>query len=251
MRIIAGPCVIESRDHCMQMAKEIKKIAEKHNADITFKASFDKANRTSIESYRGPGLKEGLRILQEVKKQTGLPIVTDVHETQQIEPTSKVADIIQIPALLCRQTDLLVEAGKYGKIINIKKGQFMDPYAMEHAVKKAQTGGAKNIYITERGTSFGYNNLVVDFRSLIIMRSFAQTILDITHSVQLPSGAGLSSDGQKQFAMPLMKAGLAVGIDGVFMEVHNNPKEALSDGPNMLTLNEFEEAISYIMAQEG
>lgn len=246
MKIFAGPCVIESEEHATFMAKEIKNLADKYQLDITFKASFDKANRTAFSSYRGPGLTEGLQIFKHIKNEIDISIITDVHETHQVEKASEVVDVIQIPAFLCRQTDLLVAAGKYADVVNIKKGQFMDPHAMEFAVKKVKKGGSCQVFVTERGTSFGYNNLIVDFRSLVIMKEFAHTILDITHSVQLPSGAGKSSSGQKEFAIPLMKAGLAVGVDGLFMEVHHNPKEALSDGPNMLNLKEFEQSLQII-----
>ena len=249
--IITGPCVIESEEHATKMAKKIKEIGLKHQLPIVFKASFDKANRTSYSSYRGPGMEKGLRILNSIKKKTGLPILTDVHEVWQVKKVSEIADIVQIPAFLCRQTDLLIESGRYAKTVNIKKGQFMAPQDMKHAVEKVRFGGNPEIFLTERGTSFGYNNLIVDMRSLIIMRKFSKVIFDATHSVQLPSSIGNKSGGQSRFVFPLIKAALAVGVDAIFMEVHDNPKESLSDGPNMVNLEEFDEILEYMRCYYG
>ena len=231
--LIAGPCVIESEEHVHRMANAIGKIV----GPFVFKASFDKANRTSLSGFRGPGLKEGLRILAGVKA-AGRAILTDIHEPAQAGPVSEVADILQIPAFLCRQTDLLVEAGRTGRIVNVKKGQFVAPHDMRHAVEKVASTGNAKILLTERGSSFGYNNLVVDMRGMKIMREFGWPIIfDATHSVQLPSGAGGVSGGQPQFIEPLARAAVAVGIDGVFVEVHDRPEQALSDGPNALRLD--------------
>lgn len=244
--IIAGPCVIESQEHTINMAKALKKLADTYKLDLIFKSSFDKANRMSIASYRGPGIEKGLEILQRVKDTTGLKITSDVHETCQVEKAAKVLDILQVPALLCRQTDLLLECGKSGKPVNVKKGQFLSPRDMGQVVEKIASTGNKNVFITERGTMFGYNNLVVDFRSLIIMRRFAPVIFDCTHSVQLPGANISSSSGEREYAFPLLKAALSVGVDGLFMEVHDNPPEARCDGPNMLTLIEAEAIFRYI-----
>lgn len=244
--LMAGPCVIESEDHCLLMAKELKKLSEKYGINLVFKSSFDKANRTSISSYRGPGLEEGLAILQKVKDETGLPVISDVHETSQVKKAAEVLDVIQVPALLSRQTDLLVACGKTGKIVNIKKGQFIAPENMITAVEKVKSTGNENVYVTERGASFGYNNLVVDLRSFLIMRKFAPVIFDCTHSVQLPSAAGFCSSGEHEYAFPLLRGALAVGINGAFMEVHNTPESALCDGPNMLNLSETDKVFEYI-----
>jgi 2-dehydro-3-deoxyphosphooctonate aldolase (KDO 8-P synthase) len=232
LALIAGPCVIESEEHVQFLAAEIRKIA----GPFVFKASFDKANRSSLASYRGPGVKEGLRILGGLKAE-GYAILTDIHEPEQAGPAAEVADILQIPAFLCRQTDLLVEAGRTGRIINIKKGQFVAPYDIRHAAMKVVATGNNQILLTERGTSFGYNNLVVDMRGLAIMREFGwPVIFDATHSVQLPGGAGNASGGQPQFIEPLARAAVAAGVDGVFVEVHEAPHRALSDGANALHL---------------
>lgn len=244
--IIAGPCVIEGEEHTIKMAKVLKELAQTYELDLIFKSSFDKANRTSITSYRGPGIEKGLEILQKVKEETGLKITSDVHETCQVEKAAKVLDILQIPALLCRQTDLLLECGRTGKPINVKKGQFLSPRDMKQAVEKIRSTGNRNIMLIERGTTFGYNNLVVDFRSLIIMRSFAPVIFDCTHSVQLPGANVWSSSGEKEYVFPLLRAALSVGIDGIFMEVHDNPQKALCDGPNMVTLDEAKKIFAYV-----
>src|SRR5499433_2741851 len=236
--LIAGPCVIESEDHAIRMAEIIKGVTRSLNFPFIFKASYDKANRTSLKSFRGPGLKEGLRILQKVKKEVKLPILTDVHEAADVPAVAAVADILQIPAFLCRQTDLIVAAALSERVINIKKGQFVSPWDMKHAVEKCHASGNKRVFVTERGSSFGYNNLVVDMRSLAIMRKFAPVVFDATHSVQLPSASGdgdyAASGGQPEFIPVLARAAVAAGVDGVFMEVHDNPREAKSDGANAL-----------------
>src|SRR5437764_1302793 len=232
--LIAGPCVIESEEHVHRMADGIARAV---GGPFVFKASFDKANRTSGRGYRGPGLEEGLRILLGVKAR-GYPILTDIHEPAQAAPVAEVADILQIPAFLCRQTDLLVEAGRTGRIINIKKGQFVSPQDFRHAAEKVASTGNSRILLTERGSSFGYNNLVVDMRGLPIMRGFGwPVIFDATHSVQLPGGAGNASGGQPQYIETLSRAAVAAGIDGLFVEVHDNPEKALSDGANALRLD--------------
>ena len=246
LTIIAGPCVIESEEHVLKMARALKELAQTYELDLIFKSSYDKANRTSVTSYRGPGLEKGLEILQKVKEETNLKVISDVHETCQVEKAAKVLDILQMPALLCRQTDLLLECGRSARPINVKKGQFVSPRDMKQAVEKIMSTGNKNIMLTERGTVFGYNNLVVDFRSLIIMRSFAPVIFDCTHSVQLPGANVLSSSGEKEYAFPLLRAALSVGIDGIFMEVHDNPEKALCDGPNMVNLEEARKIFAYI-----
>jgi len=231
--LIAGPCVIESAEHVRCVAHGIREAV----GDFIFKASFDKANRSSGDSYRGPGLREGLRILASIKSE-GFPILTDIHEPAQAEAAAEVADILQIPALLCRQTDLLLAAGRTGRIINIKKGQFVAPHDIHRAAEKVASTGNRQVILTERGTSFGYNNLVVDMRGLKIMRDAGwPVVFDATHSVQLPGAAGTSSSGQPEFIEPLARAAVAAGVDGVFVEVHDRPEEALSDGPNALRLS--------------
>ncbi|MEJ2110694.1 MAG: 3-deoxy-8-phosphooctulonate synthase [Acidobacteriota bacterium] len=237
---ISGPCVIESEKHCLKMAERLASYAESLKIDLVFKASYDKANRTSGESFRGPGLDEGLRILQKAKATSGLPILSDVHECCQVTAAAEVLDIIQIPAFLCRQTDLIQTAARTGRCVNLKKGQFLSPGEMEKVLLKARSTGNRNILLTERGTSFGYNNLVVDFRSLIILRSFNQPVVfDVTHSVQAPGGQGSSSGGDSSYVPYLARAGAAAGVDGFFFEVHDRPGEALSDGPNALELRRF------------
>jgi 2-dehydro-3-deoxyphosphooctonate aldolase (KDO 8-P synthase) len=237
--LIAGPCVIESEEHAIRMAEIIKGVARSLDFPFIFKASYDKANRTSVRSFRGPGLKEGLRILKKIKEQLHLPILTDVHETADVGKVAEVADVLQIPAFLSRQTDLVVAAALSGRVVNIKKGQFVAPWDMRHAVDKCRDAGNSRIFVTERGASFGYNNLVVDMRSLAIMRKFAPVVFDATHSVQLPSSqvnenVPTVSGGQPEFIPVLVRASVAAGVDGVFMEVHDNPKEAKSDGANAL-----------------
>ena len=242
--LIAGPCVIESEEMVMSIAKQMKSITEKLGIKYYFKASFDKANRSSIHSRRGPGIDEGLRILKRVKDELNLPICTDIHEPWQAEKAAEVADIIQIPAFLCRQTDLLVAAAKTGKIVNIKKAQFLAPQDMKNCIEKCYEAGNKNVYLCERGTSFGYNRLIVDMTGLVQMREFAPVIFDATHSVQMPGGNGTSTGGNRQFVEPLAKAAVAVGIDGLFMETHPDPDNAWSDGPNMVPLSEMESLLS-------
>ncbi len=239
--LIAGPCVIESEENVMLIAERVKGIAERLDLDYYFKASFDKANRTSISSYRGPGIDKGLEILQKVKDTFGLKICTDIHEPWQAEKTAQVADIIQIPAFLCRQTDLLTAAAKTGKIINIKKAQFLAPWDMKNVVTKVEESGNHNIMLCERGTSFGYNTLVVDMTGIVEMKKFGYPIvMDATHSVQKPGGKGNATGGNRAYVEPLAKAAVAAGADALFFEVHPNPDHALSDGPNMVKLDEFE-----------
>jgi len=245
--LIAGPCVIESEEHVHFMAQAIAEIA----GPFVFKASFDKANRTSVGAYRGPGLREGLRILAGVKA-AGIPVLTDIHEPGQAEPAAEVADILQIPAFLCRQTDLLVAAGRTGRIVNIKKGQFLAPDDIRHAADKVASTGNRQVLLTERGSSFGYHNLVVDMRALPIMRSFGwPVVFDATHSVQLPGGSGSASGGQPQFIEPLARAAVAVGVDGLFVEVHDRPGQARSDGANALDLKLLRDFLLRLRAIES
>jgi len=245
--IISGPCVLEDLETALFIAEELKKITAELGFSYIFKASFDKANRTSISSYRGPGLEKGLSMLQEVKNKVGVKVITDVHETWQVKPVSEVVDVVQIPAFLCRQTDLLVAAGRFAKVVNIKKGQFMAPWDMKYAVEKVKADGEAEVWLTERGTTFGYRNLVVDFRSIPIMKAFAdRVIFDATHSVQLPGGGGGKSAGEREFVPYLARASVAVGVDGLFMEVHPEPEKALCDGPNSLPLKEVKPLLSQI-----
>src|SRR5579862_4566253 len=238
--LIAGPCVIESEIHAVMMAERIAGIAARANVPFVFKASYDKANRSSEQSYRGPGLVEGLSILKKIKERFKLPILTDIHDASQAAPVAEVADVLQIPAFLSRQTDLLIAAGKTGRVVNLKKGQFLSPWEMANAVEKVAKTGNDRIFLTERGASFGYQNLIVDMRSFPIMRKTGcPVVFDVTHSVQLPGGAGKSSGGQPEFIEPLARAGVAVGVDGIFLEVHENPGKALSDGTNALPLAEL------------
>ena len=235
--LMAGPCVLEGYEHSLMIGKEVKKIADKLGVPYVFKASYDKANRSSYSSFRGPGLEEGLKILAQIKKDLGVPVVSDIHETIQVEKAAEVLDILQIPAFLCRQTDLVYEAAKTGRVVNIKKGQFLAPWDMKNVLKKAEEAGNHNIMLTERGASFGYNNLVVDFRSIPIMQSFGvPVVFDATHSVQLPGGQGTCSGGERQYVPVLARAAVAAGADGVFMECHPDPDKALCDGPNSLPL---------------
>ncbi len=238
--VIAGPCAIESKEICFEVAEVLKNLQEK-NSDIrfVFKSSFDKANRSSIHSFRGLGLEKGLQILKDVKEKYNLPVLTDIHESYQAKPVGEVVDIIQIPAFLCRQTDLLISASETGKEINVKKGQFLAPWDVKNIVEKLKYAGAKKYYLTERGTTFGYNNLVVDFRGIPIMRQYAPVIFDATHSVQLPGGAGNQSSGNREFVYPLAKASLSVGVDGLFFEVHPDPDKALSDKATQIKLSDF------------
>jgi 2-dehydro-3-deoxyphosphooctonate aldolase (KDO 8-P synthase) len=238
--LIAGPCVIEDEAHALRMAERLASVAAELGVPFIFKASYDKANRSSVSSFRGPQLEEGLRILAGIKKRTGLPILTDVHDVSQVGPAAEVCDILQIPAFLCRQTDLLVAAGRTGRIVNVKKGQFLAPWEIANAAEKVAGTGNQKIILTERGTSFGYQNLVVDMRSFPIMRKLGYPVVfDVTHSVQLPGAAGKSSGGQPEFIEPLARAGTALGVDGLFFEVHDNPAKALSDGANALPLEQF------------
>src|SRR5215467_12375393 len=235
--LIAGPCVIESEAHARIMAEKVAKIAADAGVPYIFKASYDKANRSSLKAFSGPGLKEGLRILEKIKKDLKLPILTDIHDEAQAKPAAEVCDVLQIPAFLARQTDLLLAAGKTGRAINVKKGQFLSPWDMSNVVEKIESTGNKQIILTERGTSFGYQNLVVDMRSFPVMqRTGYPVVFDVTHSVQLPGGQGNSSGGQPQFIEPLARAAVAAGVDGIFLETHDNPAAARSDGPNALPL---------------
>jgi len=238
--LIAGPCVIESEAHASMLAERLVEIATRAKMPLVFKASYDKANRSSEQSFRGPGLAEGLRILQKIKQRLGLPILTDIHEVSHAAAAAEVADVLQIPAFLSRQTDLLAAAGKTGRVVNLKKGQFLSPWEMTNAVEKIANTGNDRIILTERGASFGYQNLVVDMRSFPILRKTGcPVVFDVTHSVQLPGGEGKSSGGQPEFIEPLARAGTAVGVDGIFLEVHENPAKALSDGTNALPLAEL------------
>jgi 2-dehydro-3-deoxyphosphooctonate aldolase (KDO 8-P synthase) len=251
--LIAGPCVIESEGHAIRMAEVVKGVTKALGFPFIFKASYDKANRTSIRSFRGPGVKEGLRILKKIKEQVGVPVLTDVHEVSDVASVADAVDILQIPAFLCRQTDLVVAAALSGQPVNIKKGQFVSPWDMRHAVEKCREAGNSKVFLTERGTSFGYNNLVVDMRSLSIMRKFAPVVFDATHSVQLPSAQAddkspAVSGGQPEFIPLLARAAVAAGVDGVFLEVHDNPKEAKSDGANALDLTKLRELLKELLA---
>ena len=239
--ILAGPCVIESREITLQAAETLAAIAAKLDLTLVFKSSFDKANRTSVTSYRGPGIDEGLEILAEVKRVTGLPIVTDIHHPEQAARVAEVADVLQIPAFLCRQTDLLVAAAKTGKVVNIKKGQFLAPWDMKNAVGKVRDSGNEQVWLTERGSTYGYNNLVVDMRSIAEMGKFdVPVVFDATHSVQLPGGLGGASGGQREYVPILASAAVAAGASGVFIECHPDPEKALCDGPNSLSLDKVE-----------
>jgi 2-dehydro-3-deoxyphosphooctonate aldolase (KDO 8-P synthase) len=247
--LIAGPCLVESESHALKMANAIKSIAQLVGIPYIFKASYDKANRTSINAHRGPGIEEALRILGRVRSDAGVPVLTDVHEVSQVRTAAEVADVLQIPAFLSRQTDLIVEVARSGRAVNIKKGQFLAPNDMTHAIEKATSQGNERVMITERGTSFGYNTLVVDFRGLPIMRSFGYPLVyDVTHSLQRPGGLGSASGGDSQFIEYMARAGVACGVDGVFMEVHDNPAAALSDGPNSLPLERLEPLLEKLKA---
>ncbi|MGD9006863.1 MAG: 3-deoxy-8-phosphooctulonate synthase [Desulfobacteraceae bacterium] len=249
LTIIAGPCVIEDAETTLQIAAFLKELAQELDLQLVFKASFDKANRTSIHSFRGPGMEKGLKILARVKSELGLMILSDVHESSQVEPASQVLDIIQIPAFLCRQTDFLLAAARSSKPINIKKGQFLAPWDMANTVEKIRSTGNQKIMLTERGATFGYNNLVVDFRGIQIMQSTGcPVIFDATHSVQLPGGDGTSSGGQREFAPVLARAAVAAGADGVFVEVHPDPDKALCDGPNSLPLDQLRSLFLQLIA---
>lgn len=243
--LIAGPCVIESESHARKMAERVAEIAADAGVPYLFKASYDKANRSSIKSFRGPGLAEGLRILAKIKAEVRVPILTDIHDASQAGPAAEVADVLQIPAFLARQTDLLLAAAKTGRIINIKKAQFLSPWDMGNVVEKVASCGNHNIILTERGASFGYNNLIVDMRTFPILQKFGYPVVyDVTHSVQLPGGQGHESGGQPEFIEPLARAGVAAGVDGIFLETHDNPAAALSDGPNALPLAQLPSLLS-------
>jgi 2-dehydro-3-deoxyphosphooctonate aldolase (KDO 8-P synthase) len=239
--LIAGPCVIENKEIILKVARFLKGLAQRVQIPIIFKSSYDKANRTSIDSFRGPGLNKGLEILKEVKADVGLPVLSDIHGVSEIEKAAEVLDIIQIPAFLSRQTDLIIEAGRTNLPLNIKKGQFLSPWDMEQVVLKAISRGNNRVLLTERGTSFGYNNLIVDMRSIFVMKNFGYPVVfDATHGVQLPGGRGKSSDGQREFVAPLARAAIAAGADGIFLEIHPDPYSALSDGPNTLPFEQVE-----------
>ena len=249
LTLIAGPCVIENRDFVFEVAEAVNAICKKLGVQYIFKASFDKANRTSASTFRGPGVTAGLAVLQEVKDKLGLPVLTDIHESSHVEQVAEVVDVLQIPAFLCRQTDLLMAAAATGKAINVKKGQFLSPQEMSQVAQKLRTAGVENLMLTERGNSFGYNTLVVDFRSLPQLQSFGcPVIFDATHSVQQPGGQGGTSGGQREYVAPLARAAVAVGVDGLFMEIHPNPDKALSDGPNMLPLHRLEPLLKQLLA---
>ena len=252
LAVIAGPCVIESRESALKHASLLKEAADRVGVPYIFKSSYDKANRSSVDSYRGPGLDKGLEILAEVKKKTSVPILTDVHEREQVASVRDVADVLQIPAFLCRQTDFVVAVAQSGKVVNVKKGQFLAPWDIGNIVDKILSANNDQILLTERGVSFGYNNLVSDMRSLVVMRELGYPVVfDATHSLQLPGGLGKASGGERKYIGPLARAGVAVGVDALFMEVHENPDQALSDGPNSLPLREFEGVLRIVKEIDG
>ena len=245
--LIAGPCVIESEEMALQIAQEIKEIAERKSIPYIFKSSYDKANRSSHRSFRGPGLQKGLRILEAVKTQVGVPVLSDVHTVEEVEPASEVLDILQIPAFLCRQTDLVMAAGESGKAVNLKKGQFLSPWEMQNVVNKLLATGNRNILLTERGTCFGYNNLINDMRSLVIMRNMGfPVVYDATHSVQIPGGAGSASAGQPEFVPYLARAAVAIGIDALYFEAHPDPENALSDSACVLSISQLSQLLEQV-----
>lgn len=249
MLLLAGPCVLEGYEHSLAIGQEVKRICEKLGMPYVFKASFDKANRSSYDSFRGPGLEEGLKQLAAIKKELGVPVVSDIHETYQVEKAAEVLDVLQIPAFLCRQTDLVYAAGKTGKCVNVKKGQFLAPWDMKNVISKLEAAGNRDILLTERGSSFGYNTLVTDMRGLAIMRELGYpVVMDATHSVQIPGGKGTSSGGQSQYVPHMARAAAAVGIDALFLEVHDDPSKALSDGPNMVRLDQLEALLADVLA---
>jgi 2-dehydro-3-deoxyphosphooctonate aldolase (KDO 8-P synthase) len=248
LAFVAGPCVIESREHALRMAGLLEEAAGELGIPLVFKASFDKANRSSLASFRGPGLDEGLAILAEVRRATGLPVLTDVHEPGQAARAAEVVDVLQVPAFLCRQTDLLLACGRAGKPVNVKKGQFLAPHDMVHVVEKVRSTGNQAVTVTERGASFGYNNLVVDLRGLPVMRAFAPVIFDATHSLQLPGGLGQTTGGVREHALPLVRGAVAAGCDGVFAEVHDDPAHALSDATTQLSFAEFRSLVRQCLA---
>ncbi len=250
--LIAGPCVIEGRESALRHASFLKQVTDRVGIPFIYKSSYDKANRTSLESYRGPGIEKGLKILADVKKKTGAPILTDVHEKEDVDRVKGVADVLQIPAFLCRQTDFVVAVAQSGKVVNIKKGQFLAPWDLRSVVEKIVSTGNEKIMVTERGVSFGYNNLVSDMRSLVVMQEFGYPVIfDATHSLQLPGGLGKASGGERRFIPALARAGVAVGIDALFMEVHEDPDHALSDGPNSLPLKELEGLLHEVKEIDG
>jgi 2-dehydro-3-deoxyphosphooctonate aldolase (KDO 8-P synthase) len=252
LAVIAGPCVIESRESALKHASLLKEAADRVGVPYIFKSSYDKANRSAVDSYRGPGLGKGLEILAEVKQKTGVPILTDVHEREQVASVREVADVLQIPAFLCRQTDFVVAVAQSGKVVNVKKGQFLAPWDIGNIVDKILSANNDQILLTERGASFGYNNLVSDMRSLVVMRELGYPVVfDATHSLQLPGGLGKASGGERKYIGPLARAGVAVGVDALFMEVHENPDQALSDGPNSLPLEEFEGVLRIVKEIDG
>ena len=252
LAVIAGPCVIESRESALRHASLLKAAADRVGVPYIFKSSYDKANRSSVDSYRGPGLAKGLEILAEVKAKTGVPILTDVHEREQVSSVKEVADVLQIPAFLCRQTDFVVAVARSGKVVNIKKGQFLAPWDVGNIVDKILSAKNDQILLTERGASFGYNNLVSDMRSLVVLRELGYPVVfDATHSLQLPGGLGKASGGERKYIGPLARAGVAVGVDALFMEVHEDPDRALSDGPNSLPLREFEGVLRIVKEIDG
>ncbi|HET8917301.1 MAG TPA: 3-deoxy-8-phosphooctulonate synthase [Candidatus Binatia bacterium] len=252
LAVIAGPCVIESRESALKHASLLKEAADRVGVPYIFKSSYDKANRSSVDSYRGPGLDKGLEILAEVKKKTRVPILTDVHDREQVASVRDVADVLQIPAFLCRQTDFVVAVAQSGRVVNVKKGQFLAPWDIGNIVDKILSANNDQILLTERGASFGYNNLVSDMRSLVVMRELGYPVVfDATHSLQLPGGLGKASGGERKYIGPLARAGVAVGVDALFMEVHENPDQALSDGPNSLPLREFEGVLRIVKEIDG
>ena len=252
LAVIAGPCVIESRESALKHASALKQAADRVGVPYIFKSSFDKANRSSGDSFRGPGLEKGLAILAEVKTKIGVPVLTDVHEQEQIGPAKEVVDVLQIPAFLCRQTDFVLAVARSGRVINVKKGQFLAPWDIRHVVEKIVSTGNDQVLLTERGVSFGYNNLISDMRSLVVMGELGYPVVfDATHSLQLPGGLGKASGGERKYIGPLARAGVAVGIDALFMEVHEDPDRALSDGPNSLPLKEFEGLLRVVKRLDG
>jgi 2-dehydro-3-deoxyphosphooctonate aldolase (KDO 8-P synthase) len=247
--LIAGPCVIENEEITFETARALKEICGDLRIPLIFKSSFDKANRTSLSSFRGPGMDKGLRVLQDIKRKFLIPVLSDIHSVDQVGPAAEVLDVLQIPAFLCRQTDLIVASSKTGKPVNVKKGQFLGPWDVKHIIEKFVSTGNSNLFITERGTSFGYNNLVVDFRGFPIIRSFGYPVIfDVTHSLQLPGGEGSRSGGEREFAAVLMRAAVGAGVDGLFLEVHPEPSQALCDGPNMIPLTEVKELLGQAKA---
>jgi 2-dehydro-3-deoxyphosphooctonate aldolase (KDO 8-P synthase) len=249
MVLIAGPCVIESEDACLEVAARLKELTRSLGIPLIFKSSYDKANRSSLGSYRGPGLRRGLEVLGRIKREMGIPVLSDVHRFEEVQEAAEVLDVLQVPAFLCRQTDFVAAIAGAGKAVNVKKGQFLAPWDMKNVVEKIESAGNQSILLTERGASFGYNNLVADMRALVIMRQTGYPVIyDVTHSLQLPGGLGTSSGGQREYIPPLARAGVAAGVDGLFMEVHPNPAEALCDGPNSQPLKELRPLLEQLMA---